>query len=106
MNVENNPIKYSFFRITFEVVSAFGNVGLTMGYPGLAVSYCGIFRNFSKILLIVVMIMGRHRGLKGSYRDQEERNYLKHYYSHDHTEQCPCYSNNKSNSSSSKRKKH
>ena len=51
------------FDILFEIMSAYGTSGLSMGAPGKPYSLCGEFNNFSKILLCIVKIMGKHRGL-------------------------------------------
>lgn len=54
------------WSIFFEVVSAFGTVGLTLGYPGYASSLSTIFTPFSKFILMGIMLAGRHRGLPSS----------------------------------------
>jgi Trk-type K+ transport system membrane component len=54
---------YSIFKILFELVSAYGTVGLTLGYPGSVLSLSGTFHIISKLVIIVVMLLGRHRGL-------------------------------------------
>ena len=51
------------FDILFEIMSAYGTSGLSMGSPGKPYSLCGEFNNFSKILLCIVKLMGKHRGL-------------------------------------------
>lgn len=63
------------FRIIFEVVSAFGAVGLTLGYPNVKSSFATILSSPSKIVLILTMLMGRHRGLLDSMKDQEKIEY-------------------------------
>jgi Trk-type K+ transport system membrane component len=45
------------------VVSAYANVGLSLGYPTNTTSLCGHFGVFSKIVICAMMIRGRHRGL-------------------------------------------
>jgi Trk-type K+ transport system membrane component len=74
--MRREPLKYSFLKVVFEVVSAFGNVGLTLGFPGVVYSFSGALTIFSKLLIICVMILGRHRGLYGSMIDQEYRSYI------------------------------
>ncbi|CCF59106.1 hypothetical protein KAFR_0G00730 [Kazachstania africana CBS 2517] len=51
------------FSILFEVVSAYGTVGLSLGYPGTNTSLCGQFTTLSKLIIIMMLIRGRHRGL-------------------------------------------
>lgn len=63
------------FRVIFEVISAFGGCGLSMGYPGVTSSFATILTTPSKIILILTMCMGRHRGLLDSMKDQEEIEY-------------------------------
>ncbi|CAF5025860.1 unnamed protein product, partial [Rotaria sp. Silwood1] len=59
------------FKVIFEIISAFGTVGLTLGYPNVASSFSTILSPASKIILILTMLMGRHRGLLASMTDQE-----------------------------------
>jgi potassium uptake Trk family protein len=43
--------------------SCSANVGLSLGVPTANVSLCGKFTTFSKIVICIMMIRGRHRGL-------------------------------------------
>ncbi|KAJ5089041.1 hypothetical protein N7532_007725 [Penicillium argentinense] len=56
---------YSFqlFSVLFEVVSAYGTVGLSFGYPTVDTSFSGQFNVVSKLVIIAMQIRGRHRGL-------------------------------------------
>jgi hypothetical protein len=45
----------------FEVVSAYGTVGLSLGVPYDDYSFCGVWHTVSKLILITVMLRGRHR---------------------------------------------
>lgn len=47
----------------FELVSAYGNIGLSIGLPNANYSACGAFHPLSKVILCLVMIRGRQRGL-------------------------------------------
>ncbi|OAA62490.1 Cation transporter [Niveomyces insectorum RCEF 264] len=58
-----DPVSYSVFNVIFEVVSAYGCVGISMGLPSAAYSFSGGWHNASKVVLCLVMIRGRHRGL-------------------------------------------
>ncbi len=60
---ERDPVDYSVFNVIFEVVSAYGCVGISVGLPNVAYSFCGGWHAFSKLLLCAVMLRGRHRGL-------------------------------------------
>jgi len=62
-NFERDPVTYSVFNVIFEVVSAYGSVGISVGMPNAAYSFCGGWHTFSKLILCAVMIRGRHRGL-------------------------------------------
>ncbi|CAF0939734.1 unnamed protein product [Rotaria sordida] len=63
------------FRVIFEVISAFGGCGLSMGHPNVTSSFATVLTIPSKIILILTMCMGRHRGLLDSMKDQEEIEY-------------------------------
>ena len=54
---------FTIFSILFELVSAYGTVGLSLGVSDHNFSLSGEMRTLSKLLLCVVMIRGRHRGL-------------------------------------------
>lgn len=54
---------FSMFAIIFETVSAYGNVGLSLGHPGVNSALSGQFKTFSKLVICVLMIRGRHRML-------------------------------------------
>lgn len=49
------------FGILFEVVSAYGTVGLSLGVPYNNYSFCGAWQSLSKLVLMSVMLRGRHR---------------------------------------------
>ncbi|ETS86288.1 hypothetical protein PFICI_00116 [Pestalotiopsis fici W106-1] len=55
--------EFSVFSALFEVVSAYGNVGLSLGHPSVNTSLSGQFTTFSKLVICAMMIRGRHRGL-------------------------------------------
>jgi len=56
-------VGFSIFKIFFEVVSGYGTVGLSLGHPSTTVNLCSLFTTFSKFVLILVMLFGRHRDL-------------------------------------------
>jgi hypothetical protein len=56
-------------NIIFEVVSAYSYVGVSVGYPGKNYSFCGEWCSFSKVLLIFITCIGRHRDLFASTRN-------------------------------------
>ncbi|KUI64236.1 High-affinity potassium transport protein [Cytospora mali] len=58
-----DPEKYSVFNMMFEVVSAYTNIGLSLGLPDQAYSFSGGFYTGSKVVMVLVMLRGRHRGL-------------------------------------------
>jgi potassium uptake Trk family protein len=61
--MDPNEPAFSVFPVFFEVVSAYGNVGLSLGHPAVMTSLCGQFTTFSKLIICAMMIRGRHRGL-------------------------------------------
>ncbi|GAB1317320.1 hypothetical protein MFIFM68171_07530 [Madurella fahalii] len=58
-----DPVSFSVFNVIFEVVSAYGCVGISVGTPRGAYSFCGSWPVAAKLVLCAVMIRGRHRGL-------------------------------------------
>lgn len=58
-----DPVGYSVFNVIFEVVSAYGCVGISVGLANEAYSFSGGWHTASKLVLCAVMIRGRHRGL-------------------------------------------
>ncbi len=60
---ERDPSTFSVFNVIFEVVSAYSCVGISVGLPDQAYSFCGAWRTLSKLILCAVMLRGRHRGL-------------------------------------------
>lgn len=54
---------FSLFAVLFEIVSAYGTVGLSLGYPTTDASFSSQFRVISKLVIIAMQIRGRHRGL-------------------------------------------
>ncbi|KAG6554125.1 hypothetical protein Mapa_004041 [Marchantia paleacea] len=73
--VVEDPLNFSIFNIVFEVVSAYGGVGMSVGYScalrlsqssaceDVPYSFSGQWSPGGKLILSVVMLMGRHRGL-------------------------------------------
>ncbi|KZT28729.1 TrkH-domain-containing protein [Neolentinus lepideus HHB14362 ss-1] len=74
---------FNIFQLTFELVSAYGTVGLSLGIPTANYSFAGALRTLSKLILCAVMLRGRHRGLPvaldravllpSEFRPREER---------------------------------
>lgn len=60
--MESHP-GFLIFNILFEVTSAYGTVGVSTGVPYDAYSLSGAFHKLSKVIMLFVMIRGRHRGL-------------------------------------------
>eukprot|EP00298_Acanthocystis_sp_HF-20_P016448 c21484_g1_i3.p1 GENE.c21484_g1_i3~~c21484_g1_i3.p1 ORF type:complete len:517 (+),score=181.15 c21484_g1_i3:94-1644(+) len=78
------------FTILFEISSAYGTVGLSLGYPGTVTSFSTTFHDLSKFCMIVVMLLGRHRNTPRSI-DHEvilpkllslnpERSFLRYFF--------------------------
>lgn len=57
-----SPSPVTIATVIYECVSAFGNVGASTGYPNTATSQAGQYRSLSKLVLILLMYKGRHRG--------------------------------------------
>lgn len=65
--IENENIRadddFDVFKFLFESISAYSMVGLSLGYKYVEYSLAGTLRPMSKFILIVLMMMGRHRFL-------------------------------------------
>ncbi|KAK5116212.1 hypothetical protein LTR62_008538 [Meristemomyces frigidus] len=58
-----NDYAFTMFSVLFEIVSAYGTVGLSLGYPNTDPSFSAQFHTLSKLVIVAMMIRGRHRGL-------------------------------------------
>ncbi|KAK3319960.1 cation transport protein-domain-containing protein [Cercophora scortea] len=58
-----DPVTFSVFNVIFEVVSGYGSVGISVGLPNAAYSFSGAWHTASKLVLCLVFLRGRHRGL-------------------------------------------
>lgn len=58
-----NEYAFTMFSVLFEIVSAYGTVGLSLGYPNVNTSFSAQFSVISKLVIIAMQIRGRHRGL-------------------------------------------
>jgi potassium uptake Trk family protein len=58
-----NLYAFTLFSILFEIVSAYGTVGLSLGYPNINASFSAEFAVLSKLVMVAMQIRGRHRGL-------------------------------------------
>ncbi|PVH97030.1 TrkH-domain-containing protein [Periconia macrospinosa] len=58
-----DPVTYGVFPILFEIVSGYTNIGISIGLPDQAYSLSGGLYTGSKIIMVLVMMRGRHRGL-------------------------------------------
>jgi len=56
-------VQFTLFSVLFEIVSAYGTVGLSLGYSGVNTSFSGQFKPLSKLIIIAMQLRGRHRGL-------------------------------------------
>ena len=63
-NIQNtNDYAFTMYSVLFEIVSAYGTVGLSLGYPNVDTSFSAQFTVISKLVIIAMQIRGRHRGL-------------------------------------------
>ena len=60
--LQSDP-NFSVFACLFEIVSAYGTVGLSLGYPTNDMSLSAEFGVVSKLVIVAMMLRGRHRGL-------------------------------------------
>ncbi|WRT64079.1 uncharacterized protein IL334_001007 [Kwoniella shivajii] len=62
-HINNDEQNFNIFNVIFELVSAYGTVGLSLGVSYDNFSFSGSFRKLSKLIMVAVMLRGRHRGL-------------------------------------------
>ncbi|KAL5512603.1 hypothetical protein ACEPAG_3256 [Sanghuangporus baumii] len=60
---EENYRWFTIFTLMFELISAYAGVGLSLGVAYGNFSFSGALTPLSKLIIIAVMIRGRHRGL-------------------------------------------
>lgn len=79
-SISQDPLNYTIGNIVFEVVSAYGNVGMSIGYScslfrkltinseghceQVAYSFSGKWSSKGKMVIILVMFIGRLKGIK------------------------------------------
>lgn len=51
------------FAIFFEIVTAYGTVGCSIGAPNVNYSLSGTWSVTSKLIIIAIMLIGKHRGM-------------------------------------------
>lgn len=61
-----NDVHFAIWTILFEIVSAYGTVGLSLGYPNTDTSFCAQFTKLSKFIVVLLLLRGKHRGLPNS----------------------------------------
>ncbi|EJD08005.1 TrkH-domain-containing protein [Fomitiporia mediterranea MF3/22] len=54
---------FTIFALIFEIISAYTGVGMSLGVPYANFSFSGAFTPLSKLIMVAVMLRGRHRGL-------------------------------------------
>jgi len=57
---------FGFFKVIFDVISAYGTVGFSLGVKGESYSFSGALTEYSQIIICMVMFLGRIRGLPDS----------------------------------------
>lgn len=57
---------FDFLKVVFEMASAYGTCGLSLGYRNQSGSFSSVWSTSSQMLLVFVMILGRLRGLPDS----------------------------------------
>ncbi|KAI6533849.1 hypothetical protein MCOR05_006554 [Pyricularia oryzae] len=58
-----DPRTFSVFNFLFEIVSGYTNIGISVGLPDQSYSFSGGWYTGSKVVMVFMMIRGRHRGL-------------------------------------------
>lgn len=61
--LSNPNVDVNLWYIMFEIISGYGNVGLSLGVPGQVYSLSGAMTVTGKLVIVLVMWLGKHRGL-------------------------------------------
>ncbi|CCU83015.1 potassium ion transporter [Blumeria hordei DH14] len=61
--LQSGDPRFTMFAVLFEIVSAYGTVGLSLGFSGINASFSAEFGMVAKLVIIAMQIRGRHRGL-------------------------------------------
>lgn len=61
--LQSGDPRFTMFAVLFEIVSAYGTVGLSLGYKDINASLSAKFGVIAKVVIIAMQIRGRHRGL-------------------------------------------
>lgn len=61
--IQSGDPGFTMFTVLFEIVSAYGTVGLSLGYTNINASFSAEFGVIAKLVIIAMQIRGRHRGL-------------------------------------------
>jgi hypothetical protein len=61
--IQSGDPAFTMFSVLFEIVSAYGTVGLSLGYTNVDTSFSAQFGVVAKLVVIAMQIRGRHRGL-------------------------------------------
>lgn len=61
--LQSEDTRFTLFSIIFEIVSAYGTVGLSLGYKNINSSLSTEFGIVGKLVIVAMQIRGRHRGL-------------------------------------------
>lgn len=56
--LNQNNYRFTVFTVLFEIISAYGTVGLSLGYPNINQSFSYEFTTVSKLVIIAMMIRG------------------------------------------------
>ncbi|RDA85262.1 hypothetical protein CP532_2333 [Ophiocordyceps camponoti-leonardi (nom. inval.)] len=68
---------FQIFPLMFEVVTAYNNVGISLGHPDVDAALCARFSVVGKLILCVIMVRGRHRRMIHRFRLLPERYLLR-----------------------------
>jgi hypothetical protein len=65
------PSPITVYSVIYECVSAFANVGASLGYPDTSTSQSAQYHTLSKLIVILLMYRGRHRGKSRKQYDKQ-----------------------------------